>query len=195
IAILSLWEWVYTWLTFSHVCSCPGTRDLMKSDDLRKISDAPTIGTPGGPTSSGTAGAAFGGAVNSAAIFDVGYIVGNRFEILEVLGTGGMGSVYKAYDHELERFVALKTIRPELAGDAEMLRRFKQELVLAREIAHRNIVRLYDIFDGAGAKFLTMEYIEGEHLGTVLERQGKLAPAEAVQVMQQICVALDAAHS
>jgi len=106
-----------------------------------------------------------------------------------------MGAVYKAHDRELDRLVALKTIRPELAGNAEMLRRFKQELVLARQIAHRNIVRLYDIFEGAGVKFLTMEYIEGEDFGTLLERQGKLSPPEAVDVIRQVCLALEAAHN
>ena len=164
----------------------------MKSDDPRRISDAPTIGTSGGSTFSGEPPT--GTTLSPSARFEVGQVVGERFEILEILGTGGMGAVYKAHDRELDRLVALKTIRPELAGNAEMLRRFKQELVLARQIAHRNIVRLYDIFEGAGVKFLTMEYIEGEDFGTLLERQGKLSPPEAVDVIRQVCLALEAAH-
>src|SRR5260370_543361 len=169
----------------------------MKAENLKRISDTPTIaaiGATAGPTWPAGTGAS-GSAANAAAMFEAGQVIGGRFEILEILGTGGMGAVYKAYDRELDRIVALKTIRPELAGNAEMLRRFKQELILARQIAQRNIVRLYDISDGSGVKFITMEYIEGEDFGTLLKRQGKLAPEEAVEVMRQICLALEAAHN
>src|SRR5512146_1952316 len=144
------------------------------------------------PASQGTIG---GGSFFSAPLFAMGTILANRYEILHVLGQGGMGAVYKAYDRELERFVALKTIRPELAGHAEMLARFKQELILARQIAQRNIVRLYDITDSGGMKFITMEYIEGEDFRSILRREGKLSPAESVNIIRQICFALQAAHA
>jgi tetratricopeptide (TPR) repeat protein len=105
-----------------------------------------------------------------------------------------MGAVYRAHDRELERNVALKTIRADLAGNAEILQRFKQELILARQVAHRNIVRLYDITDDSGVKFITMEYVEGEDLHAVLHRDGKLSPTDAIGVIRQICMALEAAH-
>ncbi len=144
------------------------------------------------PASQGTIG---GGSFFSAPLFAMGTILANRYEILQVLGQGGMGAVYKVYDRELERFVALKTIRPELAGHAEMLARFKQELILARQVAHRNIVRLYDIAEGNGVKFITMEYVEGEDFRSILRREGKLSTAEAIDVIRQICFALQAAHA
>jgi eukaryotic-like serine/threonine-protein kinase len=128
-------------------------------------------------------------------LLSIGTVLAGRYEVLEILGEGGMGAVYKVQDRELDRFVALKTIRPELAGNTEMLRRFKQELILARQIAHRNIVRLYDISDVSGVKFITMEYVDGEDFRTVLRRQGKLTAEESVKIIRQICLALEAAHS
>lgn len=166
------------------------------------IGSAAAVRTPGssssaspvpGSSSQGTMGG--GASLFSAPLLAMGTVLANRYEILQVLGQGGMGAVYKAYDRELERFVALKTIRPELAGHAEMLARFKQELILARQIAQRNIVRLYDITDSAGMKFITMEYIEGEDFRNILRREGKLSPEESVNVIRQICFALQAAHA
>jgi tetratricopeptide (TPR) repeat protein/predicted Ser/Thr protein kinase len=145
-----------------------------------------------GPPSQGTIG---GGSFFSAPLFAMGTVLANRYEILQVLGQGGMGAVYKVYDRELERFVALKTIRPELAGNAEMLARFKQELILARQVAHRNIVRLYDIAEGNGVKFITMEYVEGEDFRGILRREDKLSTEESINVIRQICFALQAAHA
>ena len=85
----------------------------------------------------------------------------NRYEILSVLGTGGMGSVYKAKDLELDRLVALKVIRPELARNAAIVDRFKQELRLSHKVTHRNVVRLYDLSEDAGMRFVTMELVAG----------------------------------
>ena len=79
----------------------------------------------------------------AALSLDVGSVIADRYEILKLLGEGGMGAVYKAKDHELDRQVALKVIRPELAGHPSVLQRFKQELILARKITHRNVIRIY----------------------------------------------------
>ncbi|HTT22572.1 MAG TPA: protein kinase [Candidatus Sulfotelmatobacter sp.] len=122
-------------------------------------------------------------------------VLGGRYEILQKLGEGGMGAVYKARDREVDRLVALKIIRPDLAANPEILRRFKQELVLARQITHKNVVRIYDLGEAAGVKFITMEYVDGEDLKSILRRSGKLPPTEAVVIMQQVCRALDACHS
>jgi eukaryotic-like serine/threonine-protein kinase len=124
----------------------------------------------------------------------VGTLVAERYEILELLGQGGMGAVYKARDTELERLVALKLIRPELASNPEILRRFKQELILAREVTHRNVIRIFDLGQAKGIKFITMEFVEGRDLRTVLRERGKLPPDESVQIIAQICRALEAAH-
>jgi tetratricopeptide (TPR) repeat protein len=131
-----------------------------------------------------------------ATVFHEGDVLGGRYEILKMLGMGGMGAVYEARDMEVERIVALKVIRPDLAGNPAILARFKQELVLARQVTHKNIVRIFDLHSEAdGAKYITMEFIAGEDLRTMLTRLGKLPPEEAVDVMLQVCAGLNAAHA
>jgi eukaryotic-like serine/threonine-protein kinase len=140
-----------------------------------------------------TQGVRAGGSQASVA-FAPGAIIAGRYEILQVLGEGGMGTVYKAKDRELDRSVALKTIRPELASNPAIIKRFKQELILARQVTHRNVVRIYDLGEAEGVKFITMEYIEGRDLTSLLREKGKLAPKEAAEIMEQVCRALEAAH-
>ncbi len=106
-----------------------------------------------------------------------------------------MGAVYKATDRELDRFVALKVIRPELASNPSILARFKQELLLAHQVTHRNVIRIYDLADAEGVKFITMEFVEGQDLRALIREKKKFSPEEAVEVIQQVCLALDAAHS
>ncbi len=130
-----------------------------------------------------------------ATIFHEGDVLGARYEIQKLLGMGGMGAVYKARDMEVERMVALKVIRPDLAGNPAILARFKQELVLARQVTHKNIVRIYDLNEAEGVRFITMEFIEGEDLRSILTRQGKLPPQEAVSIILQACAGLQAAHA
>jgi tetratricopeptide (TPR) repeat protein/predicted Ser/Thr protein kinase len=124
-----------------------------------------------------------------------GTLLAERFEILQLLGQGGMGAVYKARDTELERLVALKLIRPELASHPEILRRFKQELILAREVTHRNVIRIFDLGQAQGIKFITMEYVEGRDLKGQIHEKGKFTADEAVPVVLQIAAALEAAHT
>ncbi len=123
-----------------------------------------------------------------------GTILADRFEILQLLGQGGMGAVYKARDNELERLVALKLIRPDLASHPEILRRFKQELILAREVTHRNVIRIFDLGQAKGIKFITMEYVEGRDLRALIHEKGKMSAEEAVPIVIQISAALEAAH-
>lgn len=132
--------------------------------------------------------------VSSQGELEPGTVLGERYEIIALLGQGGMGAVYKAQDIELGRLVALKIIRPELTTNPEMLRRFKQELILARQITHRNVVRIFDLGQADGFKFITMEYLEGEDLRAVLKKKGKLPPDEAARILLQICRALEVAH-
>ena len=131
----------------------------------------------------------------SAERFKPGHMLGNRYQIVQLLGEGGMGAVYKSQDRELDRLVALKIIRPNLAATFEVLHRFKQELILARQITHRNVIRIFDLGEADGVKFITMEFIDGETLRTILQRQGKLTPIEASKVIQQVCRGLEAAHA
>lgn len=124
-----------------------------------------------------------------------GSILAGRYEILELLGEGGMGAVYKAKDRELDRVVALKVIRPELSGHPEILRRFKRELILARQITHKSVIRIFDLGVADGLKFISMEFVEGRPLAALLAERGKLPPDEAARVIQQVCLGLEAAHA
>jgi tetratricopeptide (TPR) repeat protein/predicted Ser/Thr protein kinase len=119
-------------------------------------------------------------------------LFGNRYEILAMIGEGGMGRVYKARDRELDKVIALKTIRTQ--QDQESVQRFKQELILSRRITHKNVVRIYDLGEAEGVKFFTMEFIEGESLKTFIKRQGKVPPAQALLLSRQILGALQEAH-
>src|SRR3984893_2190610 len=123
-----------------------------------------------------------------------GSVLANRYEILEQLGVGGMGTVYKARDREVDRLVAIKVIRAELANDSEILSRFKQELILARKLTHKNVIRIFDLGRASGIRFITMEYIEGQDLRSLVKKQGRLTPEQSVTLIQQVCLALDAAH-
>ena len=134
-------------------------------------------------------------AAHSAAVLQIGQLLGGRYEILQLLGEGGMGAVYKAADRELDRYVALKVIRPELASNPSILARFKQELLLAHQVTHRNVIRIYDLGEAEGVKFITMEFIEGKDLRSLIKEKKKFSPDEAVDITQQVCRALDAAHS
>jgi eukaryotic-like serine/threonine-protein kinase len=124
-----------------------------------------------------------------------GDVIGGRYEILQLLGEGGMGAVYKALDREVERTVALKLIRPELASNPSILARFKQELLTAHQVTHKNVIRIYDLSEADGVKFITMEFVEGSDLRRILVDNGKLTPEKAIEIIRQVCVALEAAHS
>ena len=113
-----------------------------------------------------------------------GQVLKQRYRIIQIVGQGGMGAVYKARDRESDRLVALKIIRPNLALSSEILRRFKQELILARQVTHRNVIRIFDLGEADGIKFITMEFIDGETLRTILLREGKLTPLEASNNIQ-----------
>jgi serine/threonine-protein kinase len=124
-----------------------------------------------------------------------GSVFAGRYEVKEVLGMGGMGVVYRAFDRELGEPVAIKTLRPEtLAGDSVALDRFKQEIRLARKISHRNVVRTYDLGEANGMYYLTMEYVEGTSLKQLISSRGKLPVAVALTVGKQLCRALEVAH-
>lgn len=133
-------------------------------------------------------------APRAAQAVEIGAVLAGRYEILELLGEGGMGAVFRAHDRELDRVVALKVIRPEFASNAQVLQRFKQELVLARQITHRNIIRIFDLGSSGSMRFITMEYIEGEDVSSIIARRGKLPAAEAAEIVRQVCRGLEVAH-
>jgi TolB-like protein/Flp pilus assembly protein TadD/predicted Ser/Thr protein kinase len=138
-----------------------------------------------------------GSAVLAAAsrVIDSGpRVVAGRYEILGLLGAGGMGNVYRARDLELEELVALKVLRHEISGNPAALEQFRSEVKLARRVTHPNVARVFDIGDEDGAKYLTMELVDGESLGALLERSGRLPVARAVEIAAAVCTGLAAAH-
>jgi serine/threonine-protein kinase len=122
-------------------------------------------------------------------------LVGGRYEILGMLGSGGMGTVYRARDRELSEVVALKVLRKELASSGGMIERFRREVKLARRVTHRNVARTFDIGAHEGERFLTMELIEGEMLGAYLARRGRLPLRDVVHICVDLCAGLAAAHA
>jgi serine/threonine-protein kinase len=118
-----------------------------------------------------------------------------RYRIEALLGEGGMGTVYKAYDRELDRIVALKLLRPGLMADPVALLRFKQELLLASKISHKNILRIHDLGDVNGIKFISMALVEGEDLHSILKKHGDLPVDRLVGIARQLAAALAAAHA
>ncbi|MBK8995505.1 MAG: protein kinase [Myxococcales bacterium] len=122
-------------------------------------------------------------------------VLGGRYEILGLLGAGGMGSVYRAFDRELEETVALKTLRSDVVATPRLLERFRREVKLARRVTHPNVARTFDIGEHGSERFLTMEYVEGESLSALLGREGSLAPARVTSIALEVCAGLAAAHA
>jgi serine/threonine-protein kinase len=123
------------------------------------------------------------------------HVFAGRYEILGLVGSGGMGTVYRARDSELDEVVALKLLRREVMDQSGMLDRFRQEVKLARRVTHRNVARTYDIGESEGDKFLTMEFVEGEALSARLTREGALPLDAVIAVADGICAGLQAAHA
>ena len=128
----------------------------------------------------------------------VGQNFGSRYHIIRLLGVGGMGSVYQAWDRELEVAVAVKVIRPDFAANPmvaqELERRFKRELLLARQVTDKHVVRIHDIGEIEGIKYITMPYIHGSDLATILKKQGRLPVDRALSIARQVVTGLIAAH-
>ncbi len=118
----------------------------------------------------------------------------DRYEIIEELGKGGMGRVYRVYDKKIDGEVALKLIKPEIAADKKTIERFRYELKIAREIAHRNICRMYDLNEDKGTHYITMEYVSGDNLKSYIDKYNKLSPRIAIKIARQVCEGLIEAH-
>ena len=123
-----------------------------------------------------------------------GTLVGERYRIKAIVGVGGMGVVYRAHDEELDLDIALKVLRPDLGTDPDWIDRFRRELVLARQVTHRNVVRIHDIGESDGLRYLTMRYVEGRSLQAVMDQDAPLPVERAVHIVRQIAEALQDAH-
>ncbi|HEX4440832.1 MAG TPA: tetratricopeptide repeat protein [Thermoanaerobaculia bacterium] len=135
-----------------------------------------------------------GPAATVASSLAAGAILAGRFRVIRFIARGGMGEVYEAEDQVLHDNVALKTIRPDVAGDARAMDRFLREVHLARTVTHPNVCRIYDVFHHGDVAFLTMELLAGETLSERLKRIDRMRPADALPLVEQMAAALGAAH-
>jgi serine/threonine-protein kinase len=123
-----------------------------------------------------------------------GFTFAGRYQIIEELGEGGMGKVYKALDNEIKDKVALKLISPGIAAKRKTIERFQNELKLARKISHRNVCRMYDLNKVEGNYYITMEYVSGEDLKSLIRRVKQLTVGTSISIAKQVCAGLAEAH-
>src|SRR5262245_7312601 len=126
--------------------------------------------------------------------FAPGQVLADRYRIVAALGRGGMGEVYRADDLTLGQPVSLKFLPPHLAADPDRLTRFRKEVAAARRVSHPHVCRVYDIADHAGLTFITMEFVDGEDLASLVRRVGRLPGEKGVEIARQLCGALAAVH-
>ena len=125
----------------------------------------------------------------------IGMFLGDRYEILEKIGTGGMAEVFKGKDHKLNRFVAVKVLKDEFAEDKNFVRKFKEEAQAAAAMAHPTIVNVYDVGDEMNINYIVMELVEGITLKTYIEKKGRLTVKEATSIAIQVASGLEVAHN
>jgi hypothetical protein len=171
----------------------------------------PTLGPEAAPRGTGSGGGSQGagprkrdsspssrisssGSSFDGARFTPGTVLEERYRIVAMAGRGGMGEVYRAEDLKLSQTVALKFLPAAIAQDGAALARLHREVRVARQVSHPNVCRVFDIGDADGLPFLTMEYVDGEDLASLLRRIGRLPSDKAVEVARQICAGLAAAH-
>jgi hypothetical protein len=163
----------------------------------RRPSTAPTPLRPSRPPFSSGSGA--GPKLTSSdplsgGRFAPGQMIAERYRVVSLAGRGGMGEVYRAEDLKLGQLVAIKFLPESLSQDAAALARFHSEVRIARQVSHPNVCRVFDIGEADGVQFLSMEYVDGEDLASVVRRIGRLSPDKAIEVARQICAGLAAAH-
>ena len=117
-----------------------------------------------------------------------------RYQVVEELGHGGMGKVYKVYDSKTKEKIALKLLKPEISSDEDAIERFGNELRFARKVAHRHVCRMYDLGDDKGTHYITMEYVAGEDLKSMLRMIGQMSASKTVHIARQVCEGLAEAH-
>jgi len=186
---------------------CPSCGAMIASHDAVTLSAPETTpvtregaGSKPKPVASGSREASdrerHGGAsgLASQGRFLPGALLAARYRIVALLGKGGMGEVYRADDLVLGQSVALKFLPEAAANNEELLSRFRNEVRIARRVSHANVCRVYDVGETEGQTFLSMEYVDGEDLMSLLRRIGRLPPDKAVEIARQLCAGLAAAH-
>jgi serine/threonine protein kinase/tetratricopeptide (TPR) repeat protein len=160
----------------------------------RVVRSAQAAGKPAGLPPAGTRASAS----RETGGLEPGENFGGRYHVIRLLGMGGMGAVYQVWDSDLEVALALKVVRPDAIEDpaaaAQVERRFKRELLLARKVTHPNVVRIHDMGDVEGVRYITMPYVEGTDLARILSERGTLPVREALEIARQVAAGLGAAH-
>jgi len=178
--------------------SCSNCNESLSGPDRtvrQSPADAPEMPTMASPTSlEEWVKSRPTGGVPVSSVLPEGLEIGGRYQIRKLLGIGGMGAVYRVHDMELDRDVALKLIRSDIGENPEALERFKREIQLSSKVTHKNVLRVYDLGVSEGIKFLTMQFVEGEDLSTVLKRSGRLGISRLTHIFRQILEGLRAAH-
>ncbi len=160
-----------------------------RSDDAACAAPSPPRGEPGAQrTPSHLSNSGF------EARYVPGTTLADRYRIVSPLGKGGMGEVYRAEDLKLGQTVALKFLPQSLARNEEALARFTREVRLARQVSHPNVCRVFDIGETDGQTFLTMEFVDGEDIASLMRRIGRLPADKALEIARQVCAGLAAAH-
>jgi eukaryotic-like serine/threonine-protein kinase len=159
----------------------------MNASDLTSV---PTMGSP----SSFKEWANRSQGNTSSVVLPAGLEIGRRYRVKSLLGMGGMGAVYLVHDKDLDRDVALKLIRSDIAEDADALERFKREIQLSSRVTHPNVLRVFDLGESDGVKFLTMQFVDGRDLATILKKQGRLPTERLLLIVRQVAEGLKAAH-
>jgi len=173
---------------------CPACRrDVPESSRFCLACGARVDGSQA-PTLTAAAGSPPSPDTLDGAQFIPGTMLAGRYRIVGLLGRGGMGEVYRAEDLKLGQAVALKFLSKEVTDRADRLARFHQEVRLARQVSHPNVCRVHDIAETGGQHFLSMEYIDGEDLASLLRRIGRLPSDKALELARQLCAGLAAAH-
>src|SRR6516162_4366810 len=161
--------------------------------DVKKVNQGPQADATSAATVA-IVSRAFSSSTAEEGRFVPGTLLAGRYRIIALLGRGGMGEVYRATDLTLGQSVALKFLPEEAARDQRLLERFHGEVRVARQVSHPNICRVYDIGEAEGAPFISMEYVDGEDLASLLTRIGRLPSDKAVEIARKICAGLAAAH-
>lgn len=183
---------------------CPDCgKPVSKSKSKPSTNDIATIGmdyeatatSPHPPRSPSSPSQPSSSRTSSEGRFIPGRLIAGRYRIIALLGKGGMGEVYRADDLTLGQAVAMKFLPEQATSDEGMLERFKNEVRIARRVSHPNVCRVFDVGEVDGATFFTMEYTDGEDLASLLRRIGRLPQDKAVEIAQQICAGLSAAHA
>jgi tetratricopeptide (TPR) repeat protein/predicted Ser/Thr protein kinase len=165
----------------------PLSRPAVEAAELTSV---PTMGSP----SSFKEWASRSQGNAAAVVLPAGLEIGRRYRVKSLLGIGGMGAVYLVHDKDLDRDVALKLIRSDIADDPDSLERFKREIQLSSRVTHPNVLRVFDLGESDGIKFLTMQFVDGRDLSTILKKQGKLPTDRLIRVFRQVAEGLKAAH-